>query len=102
MIRSSEVSADALQNLFNGMFKYGNLPDNQKLPEIIPVFEKKNPLCKVNYRPVSVLPSISKVFEKLMQKQTNGCISNYLSSYLLGYRNGFSSQQALLSFIENW
>ena len=57
---------------------------------------------KVNYRPVSVLPNILKVFEKLMQKQISGYISNYLSPYLCGYRKGFSSQQALVSLIENW
>ena len=35
------------------------------------------------------------------KKKVIGCISNYLSSYLCGYRKGFSSQEALLSFIEN-
>ena len=99
---NSEVLADTLHNLFNDMLKTGNFPDNLKLADIIPVFKKKNPLHKVNYRPVSVLPSISKVFEKLMQKQISGSINNYLSPYLCGYRKGFSSQQALMSLIENW
>ena len=40
--------------------------------DISPVFKKKDPLNKENYRPVSVLLSISKIFEKLMQKQING------------------------------
>ena len=66
---SSEASADILLNLFNDMLKTGNFPDNLKLADITPVFKKKNPLHKVNYRPVSVLPSISKVFEKLMQNK---------------------------------
>ena len=56
----------------------------------------------VNYIPVSFLPSISKVFEKLMQKQISGYISHYLSPYFCGYRKGFNSQQALLSLIGNW
>ena len=99
---SSEVSADTLHNLFNDMLKTGNFPDNLKLADITPVFKKKNPLHKVNYRPVSVLPSISKVIEKLMQRQISGYISNYLSPYFCGYRKGFSSQQALMSLIENW
>ena len=47
----------------------GNIPDNLKLADIIPVFKKKDPLNKENYRSVSVLPSISKSFEKLMQKK---------------------------------
>ena len=56
---SSQVSADSLHNLFNDMLKTGNFPDNLELADITPVFKKKNPLHKVNYRPVSVLPSIS-------------------------------------------
>ena len=84
------------------MLKTGSFSDNLKLANITPVFKKKNPLQKVNYRPVSVLPSISKVFEKVMQKQISGYVSNYLSPYLCGYRKGFSSQQALMSLIENW
>ena len=84
MKTSSEVSADALQNLFNDMLKTGNFPENLKLADITPVFKKNNLLHKVNYRPVSILPSISKVFEKLIQKQIN-----YLFPYLCGYRKGF-------------
>ena len=99
---SSEVSADALQSLFNYMLKTGNFPENRKLADITPLFKKKNPLHKVSNTPVSVLPSISKVFEKLMQKQISGYISNYLSPYLCGYRKGFSSQHAPLSLIKNW
>ena len=74
---SSQVSADSLHNLFNDMLKTGNFPDNLKLADITPVFFKKIPFHIVNYRPNSVLPSISNVFEKLMQKQISGCISNY-------------------------
>ena len=99
---SSEVSGDTLQKLFNNMLKTGNFPDNLKI-DITPVFQKKNVLHKASvYRPVSVLPSTSKVFEKLMQKQISDYISNYLSPYLCEYRKGFTLQQALLSLIENW
>ena len=99
---SSDVSVDALHSLFDHMLKTGNFPENLKFADITSAFKKKNPLHKVNYRPVTVLPSISKFFEKLMQKQISGYISNYLSPYLCGYRKGFSSQQALMSLIENW
>ena len=60
-----------------------------KLADITPVFTRKNSLQKVNYRPGSALPSISKVFQKLMQKQLIGYIDNDLSSYLCGYRKDF-------------
>ena len=99
---SSEVPADTSHNLFNDMLKTGNFPNNVKLADITPVFKKKNRLYKVNYRPVSVLPSTSKVFEKLMQKQISDYVRNYLFPYLCGYRKGFSSQQALMSLVGNW
>ena len=73
-----------------------------KLAEITPVFKKKDPLNKENYKPVSVLPSISKIFEKLMQKPVYGFINNFLSPYLCDYRKGFSTRLALLSLMEKW
>ena len=58
---SPEVSADALQSLFDDILKTGNFPENLKLADITPVFKKKNPLHKADYRLVIVLPGISKV-----------------------------------------
>ena len=74
-----------------------------KLADNTPVFKKKDHINKENYRPVSVLARISKIFEKLMQRQINGYINNILSPYLCGgYRKGFSAQLALLSLTEKW
>ena len=63
---------------------------------------KKNPLGKANYRPASALPPISKIYEKLLQKQINNYIENILSPYLCGYRKGYSTQHALICLIEKW
>ena len=57
---------------------------------------------KKNFRPVSVLNSISKLFEKLMNKQFVTYIDQHLSQYLCGYRKGYSTQYALLSLLEKW
>ena len=58
--------------------------DNLKKADITPAHKKKkDPLDKTNYRPVSVLPSVSKLFEKLMQKQITEYMSEHLSPYLL-------------------
>ena len=67
-----------------------------------PVFKKKNPLNKANYRRVSVLPPISKIFEKLLQKQINNSIESILSSHVCGYRKGYITQRALICLIEKW
>ena len=64
------------------------------------MFKKKKPLDKVNYRSVSVLPPISKIYEKLLQKQINNYIENILSPYFCGHRIGYSTQHALICLIE--
>ena len=48
-----------------------------ELADITPVFKKKDPLKKENYRPVSILSAISKIFERLMQKQIEGYMENF-------------------------
>ena len=48
------------------------------------VFKKKDCLDKTNYRPVNVLPPVSRIFGRLMQKQKNEHIKNKLSPSLCG------------------
>ena len=55
-----------------------------------------------NYRPVSILPVVSKIFERIMQKQINSYVEKYLSPYLCGYRKGYNTQYALALMIEKW
>ena len=72
-------------------------PSNLKLADTTPIYNKK----ERKDRPVSALPVLSKVFERLMQKQINSSITDYL--YFLGiYRQRFSIQHALMKLIENW
>ena len=86
---SSEATANILQKLLNDSLEIGMFPDSLKLADITPV--KKDPLNKTNYRPISVLAIVSKLFEKIMQKQINGSISNCLSPYLCDYRKGYNT-----------
>ena len=53
-----------------------------------------------NYRPVSVLPAVSKIFEGVTQKQRNEYVSQFLSLFLCGYRKGFSTQTSLVWLTE--
>ena len=73
-----------------------------KKADVTPIFIKDDPTKAKNYRPVSVLPVVSKVFERIMYKQISEYINHVLSPYLCGYRQGFNTQQALVSLIEKW
>ena len=66
-----------------------------------PVFKKGDLQSIKNYRPVSVLPNVSKVFERIMLKQILEQMNKYLSQNLWGYKKGFSTQTALTMLLEN-
>ena len=76
-------------------------PDELKLAEVTATFKKKDdPTKSKNHSPVNVLPTVSKVFERIMHKLMSIFVENFLSPYVCGYRKGFSTQQASLSLIE--
>ena len=68
--------------------------------DLSPVFKKDDPLKAKNYRAVSVLPVVTKIFERLLHKPMSLHVDRFLSPYLCGYWKGFSSQQALISLLE--
>ena len=79
-----------------------NFPNNLKLADITATFKAIDATCKENYRPISVLPVVSKLFERIIQKQISPYLEDFLSPFLCGYRKGYSTQYALLGFIEKW
>ena len=92
---SHNTFVKTLQNLLNQCLITGNFSDNLKLADITPVFKKKYPINKENFRSIIVLPNISKIYEKPMQKQINGQTNHSLLSYLGCYRISFKTQLAL-------
>ena len=77
-------------------------PQKLTLADITPVYKKEDSTKVKNYRPFSVLPTVSKVFKQLMQKQISEYINQFLSPFLCGYRKGFSTKTALVWLIEKW
>ena len=98
-----DIISEPLATIWNKEIS-GNkkFPTKLKLAEIRPIHKTLEHIFIGNYRPVSILPVISKIFERIMQKQTKDYIERYLSPYLCGYRKGYSSQYALLLMIETW
>ena len=79
-----------------------NFPENLKNADITPVFKKGDRLDTCNYRPVSILPSLSKVFERIMFSQINSYMNPKLSMYLCGFRKNMSAQNCLLVMLEKF
>ena len=72
------------------------------MADVNPIHKKDVRIKPENYRPVSVLTSTSKVFERVLHDQINSKMKGILSNKLCGYRKGFGSQHALISMIEQW
>ena len=79
-----------------------NFPNNIKFSHITATFKAIDPTCKENYRPISVLPVVSKLFERIMQNKLFPYLEDFLSPFPCGCRKGYSIQYALLGFIEKW
>ena len=71
-----------------------------KLGDITPVFKALQNTVKKNYRPITVLIVVSKLFEKIMDQQSNEYMEKYLSKYLCGYRKKYNCQVAMVPMIE--
>ena len=63
--------ATSLVNCFNNTKKTSNFPSELKSGNVVPVPKTGVSLCKNDYRPISILPVVSKIFERIMQKQIN-------------------------------
>lgn len=92
-----------LTKLFNMCIREGTYPDCFKIAKIIPIYKKGSVNDPVNYRPISLLPVISKVFEILLKKQ----ICEYFEENALltenqfGFRKNRSTSLAVLKLIDN-
>ena len=94
---SNKLQTDVNRSLANLHF-----PNNLKLADISPTHKKGSRSDKSNYRPVSILPPVSKIFERMLYHQINESIADKLSPYLCGFRKNYNTQNCILSMIEKW
>ena len=89
-------------NLINITFHKCQFPASSKGAQVVPLHKKNDPLDKENYRPVSILPIISKVYERAMHNQLSEFFDNIFHPYLAAFCKGFGCQSTLLCFLEDW
>ena len=88
--------------LINQVLNTGTFPDKLKIAKVIPIFKKGDPSLFENYRPISLLPAISKVLEKIIALQ----LSSYFEKNKLlfdnqyGFRPKHSTEHAALELID--
>ena len=75
-----DIIVEPLQSIWNEeILKNKKFPSKLKLADISPIHKKLETVKKGNYRPVSVLPVVSKIFERIMDKQTNEYMEKYVT-----------------------
>ena len=92
-----------LKEIINISFATGLYPDKLKLAEIIAVFKNKgDPRLLPNYRPISLLSNINKIFEKLVHTRLFSFLELHDCIYELqfGFRAKYSTNHALMSLTE--
>ena len=77
-------------------------PSDLKLADVIPVYKKKSKNSKDNYRPVSILSNISKIYERCIYDQIQHFFDSLLSKYQCGFRRGYNAQHCLITLIVKW
>ena len=75
-----------ITKIINLSFENNYFPDDLKLAEVSPVWEKNDDLDKESYRPASVLSQVSKVFERIVYNQIDNFMKDKLSNLLTGFR----------------
>ena len=88
--------------LINLSLRNGCFPDDLKAAEVSPIFLKIDDSEKENYRPVSVFPYMSKVFQRIMYTQIESFMEDKLSKLLTGFRKNHSTQHFLTNMLEKW
>ena len=100
--QNSRYFADIFSKNINNCFENSNFPTELKLADVIPVYKKKSKNFKDNYRPVSILPNISKIYERVIYEQMQPYFENLLSKFQCGFRKGYNAQHCLMVLIEKW
>ncbi|MEE4247924.1 MAG: reverse transcriptase family protein, partial [Kangiellaceae bacterium] len=92
---------EPLLHIVNLSFIHGTFPDDLKVAQVVPLYKKGSPMELGNYRPISLLPLFSKVFEKLIHKRIMKFVedNSILSPHQFGFQSGKNTSMALISAV---
>ncbi len=98
----AEELSETLAELVNQAFTNNRFPEDMKKPEISPIFKKKDDMIKDNYRPISILAVLSKVFETIIAEQLMKYFKSIFNEKLCAYRKKYGAEHVLIKLIDSW
>ena len=99
-----EILCPSISHLINKSLVDGVFPQPWKEAKVSPIFKNGTKDDINNYRPISILPTLSKNIEKWIQKHLMSFLNNHnlLHEKQSGFRAGHSTESALISMIDSW
>ena len=99
---AANILAKPISEICNLSIKYSVFPTDCQIAKLKPLFKKGSTTLPKNYRPISLLPLISKIFEKVVHDQTQAFLdeNKILDKFESGFRRNFSADSCL-SYLSN-
>ena len=98
--KNNDVVSFHVFHNFNNALSSCSIPTALKYAAVRPAFKKDDETDKETYRPISIIPNLSKVYERLMYHQMYPCFDQVFSKLQCGFRKDFSAEQCLIHMIE--
>lgn len=97
-----EIISPIFSDLINNCFYFGNFPSILKKAIVLPLFKKGDPNIMSNFRPISILPFLSKIIEKCLKARLLWYfeVNNLFNRTQFGFQKNVSTQDAILHFTE--
>ena len=99
---NNDFFSEHLSKMINLTFETGTFPDLCKVAKVVPVFKSGNENTCENYRPISLLPIYSKIYEKVMYSRIYRFLTkkNLIYNKQFGFRSNYSTNHAIISLTE--
>ena len=102
LIGSNDIVCGYISDIYNQDKEQNQFPLFLKRANVAPHFKDDDRTAEKNYRPVSNLLILSKLYEGNMSDQMKQYMEDYISPYIFGYRKSHGPQPCLLNMIEMW
>ena len=100
--KNVDIISHFMYHNFNNSLSWSAFPTGMKYAYVTPIHKKHDKTGKTNYRPTSILPNLSKVYERLMYNQISPYFDSVFSKFQCEFWKGSNAQQCLLTMIEKW